>query len=187
MKVKGMIIAFLLVIISATLILQLKDNNAFDINTFEIDKIKFFMTKEEVERLYGNGSDNSEGCMGCSMYFDYPELKISGSYSETLDRMDENGEDYSQSPKLTELTIYKENFSIMGIEIGTDFEDARKKLEKNGYKLQSDEDEYFYNYYYRGDIFIKLWPENGFNGKEGDKVEGISIEFRVLEDLGIVY
>ncbi|MNI55794.1 hypothetical protein D3C73_1107660 [compost metagenome] len=102
--------------------------------------------------------------------------------------MDENGAmDFSKSPKLTELTIYKDNFSIMGIQIGSTFENARQILEQNGYKLQSDENKYFYNYYYRGDIFIKLRSENGFIGKDEDIVSSISIEFRVMEDLGIVY
>ncbi|SDG36128.1 hypothetical protein SAMN04488542_1388 [Fontibacillus panacisegetis] len=90
------------------------------------------MTKEEVEELYGNGTDNSsEGCEGCEIYFSYPELNISGQYSETLDRMNKDRDiDDSKSPKVKKLATFK--------------------------------DEYFYNYYYKGNVYIGLSPENAF-------------------------
>ncbi|MDQ0089148.1 hypothetical protein J2T12_002558 [Paenibacillus anaericanus] len=202
-KNKAIIISGIVIILSISIITILffqsnkSDRNEINEIDFSSIEIKLLMTQEEVEGLYGEGADDIEGCFGCGMDFSYPELELSGRYSETLDRMDKNGEiDLIKSPKVKKITIAKENFSILGVQLGSSFKDARRTLERKGFKLQSNENEYYYNYYYKGNLFIKLWWDNalynlnlnyGYLGEDAEKVTSITLEVRVKEDEEIVY
>lgn len=202
-KNKAIIISGIVIILTISIItiLYFQSNKSAENELNDIDfssiEIKLLMTQEEVEGLYGEGADDIEGCFGCGMDFSYPELELSGRYSETLDRMDKNGEiDLIKSPKVKKITIAKENFSILGVQLGSSFKDARRTLERKGFKLQSNENEYYYNYYYKGNLFIKLWWDNalynlnlnyGYLGEDAEKVTSITLEVRVKEDEEIVY
>lgn len=202
-KNKAIIISGIVIIMTISIITILyfqsnkSDRNELNDIDFSSIEIKLLMTQTEVEGLYGEGADAIEGCFGCGMDFSYPELELSGRYSETLDRIDRNGEiDLIKSPKVKQLTIAKDNFSILDVQIGSSFKDARSTLERKGYNLQSNENERYYNYYYKGNLFIKLWSINaadylnrnyGYLGDDAEKVRSITLEVRVKEDEEIEY
>ncbi|WP_276357669.1 hypothetical protein [Cohnella caldifontis] len=168
-----------------------------EINKIEVDKIKLLMTKDEVERLYGMGPDKTVGCFGCEMNFIYPALKLSGRYSETLDRIQKNGEiDWLKSPKVKQITTANEHLSILGVRIGDSLEYARTILEANGYRLQSKQDERLFGYYYKDNLYIRLWTDSEINlsnkdrndlGEDEQAIQSITVEIRVKKDEEIIY
>ncbi|MEC0091973.1 hypothetical protein [Paenibacillus macquariensis] len=66
----------------------------------------------------------------------------------------------------------------------------------NGYKLQSNANEHFYNYYYKKNLFIRLWNDNELFtlekdnsnfGENEEKVRSITLAIRVKKDEEIMY
>ena len=163
-----------------------------ELNKIEINKIQFFMTRDAVENMYGLGLDETPGCFGCEMNFIYPVLQLSGRYSETLGQDIENG----KSPKVKQITSIDKTVKVFDIGVGDTFEKAARTLELKGFSLQENSDDYFYNYFFNDNVYIRLWKEgelyplkrdNNYLGKDHEIINGITIEFRVKQDEEINY
>jgi len=163
-----------------------------ELRKIKIRNISFFMTQEKVENMHGPGPDDTPGCFGCELNFIYPQLKLSGRYSDTLDRKN----DYRKSPKVKEITTIDNTVKVFDIGVGETFEKAIDTLQSKGFTLQNNEHDYFYNYYFKDNVYIRLWADaelyslkvnNNYLGKDNDIIKGITIEYRVREDEEIVY
>ncbi|KIL34179.1 hypothetical protein SD71_21165 [Cohnella kolymensis] len=146
-------------------------------------KVPLLMTRDEVERIHGKGPDPKPQCFGCQLNFIYPQLKLSGLYSDTLG-------------KVKQMTTADRKVSIFNIHLGDTFEKAVKILETKGYILQSDSNPNYHNYYYKDDFYIRLWTDDEidlFNKKDdymGEKkaiIRSITFEIRVKKDEEIRY
>lgn len=190
-------VVFLLLAATTTPTLLYKHEVNREINSFEIEKVRIFMSQKEVEALHGIGPDETPGCFGCGMNFIYPELKLSGRYSETLDRTRKNGGiDHRKSPKVKQLTTANESIVILGVRIGDTFKKAKRELESRGYRLMSVKEDRYFNYYYKNNMFIRLWvdeeidhfrKQSSYLGNDNEIVRSISIEVRIEKDEEINY
>lgn len=162
----------------------------------EVSQVKLLMTRMEVEKLHGKGEDKTPGCFGCEMNFIYPELHLSGRYSETLDRMKKGEIDHQESPKVKQITTSDPTFSAFGIRIGDKMKLAGSTLESRGFVRQSDPSDNYYLYYSKDDLYIRLWNDPDIHlmkkdrtswGEEDDPVASITIEIRVAKDEEILY
>ncbi|RXZ77426.1 hypothetical protein EBB07_31170 [Paenibacillaceae bacterium] len=143
------------------------------IKSIEIDQIKFYMSKKRVEEIHGKGADQTPMCFGCELNFIYPELKLSGRYSDTLDRVDKKGIiNHTKSPKVKQITTADGKVSIEGVNVGDSFNKAIKELESRGYELQINQNDNFYNYYFKNNLYIRLWTDENINliGKDRTKI-----------------
>ena len=163
-----------------------------ELKNIEINKISFFMTRDAVENIYGLGLDETQGCFGCEMNFIYPKLQLSGRYSETLGQDKENG----KSLKVKQITTIDNTLRVFDVGVGDTFKKASSTLESKGFRLQENRDDYFYNYFFKDNVYIRLWIEgelyplkrdNNYLGKDHEIVNGITIEFRVKKDEEINY
>lgn len=168
-----------------------------EITELEISQVKLFMTRDEVESLHGKGRDPNLQCFGCEMNFIYPHLKLSGRYSETLDRSMKNGQiDESKKPKVKQITTADNSVSIFDIHLGDTIEKAAQILDSKGFKLQSDSSKNYHNYYYKGDLYIRLWSDDeiyllnknrDYMPEKKTNIRSITIEIRVKKDEEIQY
>ena len=178
----------------ALLIINFENENG-TIKNIEMNQIKFYMSKDEVEKLYGEGTDKTPMCFGCELNFVYPELMLSGRYSDTLYRVDSKGFiNHSKSPKVKRITTADDKVSIEGVKVGDRFKSAIKTLESRGYELQVNLNENFYNYYSKDNLYIRLWTDDNLIekdrakiGRDEDVVKSITIEIRVKKDEEILY
>ena len=74
--------AFLL-ILAGTLIINRLYGSPFDrkMKRISFDEVHLFITRMEVGRMYGLGSDKTQGCFGCELNFIFPQINLSGRYS----------------------------------------------------------------------------------------------------------
>lgn len=158
-----------------------------------IQGIRLLMTRDEVEKLHGKGAAPRLKCFGCEMNFAYPELGVSGRYSETLGR---GFGVSSKSPKVKLLTTTDDSVDIFGVRIGETFKQAKETLISRGFQLQSGDQQFFYGYYTQDGFYIRLWSDSEIDpfmkdrddrGRDQDKVGSITIEVRVKDDEKIVY
>ena len=163
-----------------------------ELKKIEINKISFFMTRDAVQNMYGLVLDDTPGCFGCEMNFIYPELQLSGRYSETLGQDKVN----RKSPVVKQITTIDKTVRVFDIGVGDTFKKAYSTLESKGFSLQENRDDYFYYYYFKDNVYIRLWIEgelyplkrdNNYLGKEHEIVNGITIELRVKKDEEIIY
>lgn len=163
-----------------------------ELKKIEINKISFFMTRDAVQNMYGLGLDDTPGCFGCEMNFIYPELQLSGRYSETLGQDKVN----RTNPKVKQITTIDKTVRVFNIGVGDTFMKASSNLESKGFNLQENRDDYYYNYYFKDNVYIRLWTkgelyplktDNDYLGKDHEMVNGITIEFRVKKDEEITY
>lgn len=195
---KRMIIFAVLILLAAILsFLVPRLDHAVDreYKNIEIQGIRLFMTRDEVEKQHGSGAVTSPGCFGCEMEFAYPELGLSGRYSETLGRGFDFGVS-AKSPKVKRLTTIEDSVIIFGIRVGQTFKQAQEALASRGFRLQLDANAAFYGYYFREGFYIRLWSDSEIDplmkdrddiGEDQDKVRSITIEVRIRDDEMILY
>lgn len=196
MRFIPLLLLALLGLVALWLVVAGRDAVEREARRVEVGGVRLFMTREEVERLHGPGPDDSPGCFGCEMNFIYPQLKLSGRYSETMDRMKGKTILRSRSPKVKQLTTSDPAAELLGIRIGDTIGDAVRALESKGFKRQRNRNEPMYNYYHKGDVYIRLWPDAELRflhkdqeqlGKEDEPVRSITLEWRVRSDEQIQY
>lgn len=190
------ILALFIIVLLALLFTNARNENKL-INSIEINQIKFYMQKNKVEELYGDGTDKTPMCFGCELNFVYPELKLSGRYSDTLDRVDSKGFiNDRKSPKVKQITTADDKVSIEGTKVGDSFNKAIRTLEARGYELQMNPNEHYFNYYSKDNLYIRLWADENINllekdrttiGQNEDHVKSITVEIRVKKDEEILY
>jgi hypothetical protein len=162
------------------------------IGEVQVSGIQLGMTRLEVEKLHGEGPDRTPGCFGCEMNIIYPHLNVSGRYSETKGKKAGG----RRSPIVKQLTIADPNVDILGMRIGDSIGNAARTLKSKGFRLQTDRNQHFYHFYFKDDLYIRLWPDSELNhfhkdrehlGQYNDTLGSITIEIRVKDDEQIQY
>ncbi|BBI33743.1 B-box zinc finger protein [Cohnella abietis] len=142
----------------------------------QFNDIHLFMNRQEVGKLYGLGSDKTEGCFGCELNFIFPKLKLSGRYSETLGGNSSVGM-INTNPQVKMLTTADSSNNVFGIRVGDTLEKADRLLEDKGFTKEGP------NYHYvKGLYYIDLWYDDGKS-----TISSLTIGYRVKGDERIVY
>ncbi|RKP56845.1 hypothetical protein D7Z26_02320 [Cohnella endophytica] len=148
--------------------------------------VHLFMNRAEVGKMYGLGSDKTPYCFGCELNFIFPQIKLSGRYSETLDRRMEG----SKSPKVKLMTTADPANEALGVRVGDTFEQAARKLETEGLHGSPN------GLFSKGRYSIQLWLDGDIDDRKknknyefepNDKIGSITVGYRVESDEKIVY
>ncbi|WP_239614537.1 hypothetical protein [Cohnella mopanensis] len=145
----------------------------------QFDGVHLFMSREEVGRLYGLGTDRTAGCFGCELNFIFPNVHLSGRYSETL------------NPYLVKMmTTTDPANSLFGFKVGDTFDVAEESLAEQGFNREGSDHRYVKDLYY-----VQLWNDGYLNdfdkhkdSKQKDEIiRSITIGYRVKKDEEIQY
>jgi hypothetical protein len=161
----------------------------------EVNGIRLGMTRQQVQSKFGIGKDDTTGCFGCELNFIYPDAKLSGRYSETLEAP-KGKIGTNHNPRVKLLTTADPSSSLLGIHIGDTFRDAARALENQGFALVSADERYHENYYSLNDLYVRFWSDDHINfhdkdiqhkGSDDEIVRSITVERRVKADEEITY
>lgn len=105
-----------------------------EMKNIAFNQVRLFMSQSEVEKLYGLGKDLTPGCFGCELNFIYPDIYLSGRYSDTYDRMKGVNIDHNKSPKIKRMETANQSNKIFNIRVGDTFEKAEQILRAKGFQ-----------------------------------------------------
>jgi hypothetical protein len=134
----------------------------------EFSGIRLFMSRQEIVNRFGIGEDKTVGCFGCEMNFVYPELGVSGRFSETLDDM----------PLVKRMTTSEASDVLFGFKVGDSPEAAEENLLNQGFRKESKG--LSERYFVKGLYYVQLWEDDGMIGS-------LTVGYRVKPDEEIQY
>jgi len=163
----------------------------YEMKSIEFNGVHLFMHRQEVSKIYGPGTDKSFGCFGCEMNFIYPELKLSGRYSETLGSAKGRDITVVQSPLVKMMTTADSAYKVFNIRTGDSFDTAERILEAKGFIKEEGNS----HYYVKKDYYVQLWNDDRINNQEhssstvdtDNMIRSITIGYRVKRDELINY